>query len=243
LIYGFIAGNIISAIYLLIKSKYPKYLKVFSWQEIKKVAKFHQNFAKYNLPHSFVNIGKENAVNLLIAAQYSQYTLGQYFLLLRILKLPVSLVGGALAQVFFKEASDKYARDGDVRTLVKNLVRKLVIIGVVPAILILLFSKILFVFVFGQSWNIAGGFAQALVGYIFFHFIASPLGMIPIVTQNQKKALFWGTLESILFFSIFFIGYYFFQDLTKTLYLLSFIMSLYFIIYFRWIYSISKAPQ
>lgn len=204
------------------------------------LAKKYKKFPLINSVHAFINIVKENAVNIFLAIKYSQSILGYYFFMMKLMKLPAGLLGSSLAQVFYREASEKYNKDKNIQTNVLNLIKKLIAISIIPIVFFYFIAEDLFRIVFGEEWIIAGNYAKAVTPYIFFHFIASPLGMVPLMVNKQEKAFVWGLVESILFICIFIFGYFFYIDLVLTLYILSIVMPLYFITYFMWIYKIAK---
>ena len=219
------------------------YFKSIQKNKIISLAKKYKKFPLINSFHAFINILKENAVSIFIAIKYSQATLGYYYFMLRLMKLPSGILGSSLAQVFYKEASVKYNMDGDIQKLVLQLILKLFLIAIFPVLFLYFYSEELFSIIFGAKWVIAGIYAKNISLYILFHFIASPLGMVPLVVNKQEKAFFWGLVESILFVSIYVLSYLYYNDLAITLLILSFVMSVYFLIYFRWIYKISKAVK
>jgi O-antigen/teichoic acid export membrane protein len=159
------------------------------------------------------------------------------------MKLPAGLLGASIAQVFYREASDKYNKDKDIQEIVFRLMKKLFAVAMAPIALLYIFAEDLFRIVFGEEWSIAGTYAQAISPYILFHFIASPMGMIPLIVNKQEKAFLWGLTESVLFVSVFVFGYFFYHDLNITINLLSLVMALYFMVYFNWIYRISKGNK
>lgn len=245
LIFGSILGQSVSTI--ILSSKFIKaergLLSKVNQAKIVTLAKKYKKFPIINSLHAFINILKENAVNIFIALKYSQATLGYYFFMLRLMKLPSGLLGSSIAQVFYREASEKYNEIGNIQKLVLNLIRKLFIIAILPVTLLFFYAEALFSFIFGPEWLIAGIYAKAIAPYILFHFIAAPLGMIPLIVNQQEKAFFWGLTESLLFVNVFLLGYFWFDSIEITLYCLSVIMGIYFSIYFIWIYRVSGKGQ
>lgn len=241
LIFGSILGQSVSTV--ILGSKFMKaergFLSKVNQGKIVALAKKYKKFPLINSLHAFVNIFKENAVKIFIALKYSQATLGYYFFMLRLMKLPAGLLGSSIAQVFYREGSEQYRKTGNIQKQVLTLIKKLFIIAIVPVSFLFFFAEDLFGFIFGAQWIIAGTYAKAISPYILFHFVASPLGMIPLIVNKQEKAFIWGMAESILFVSIFLLGYSIFNSLETTLYLLSSLMALYFIVYFNWIYQVS----
>lgn len=243
LIISSIFGQFISALNLGIKTLMKDRVE-FKYIKLGKMLVLSKKYIKFptsNLPHALVNVLKENIVILFITIKYSQIILGHYFLVLRIMKIPVGVVGNAFAQVFYREAIDTFNQKKSIYKLVKKFIIKLFLFSIIPFILIIFFAEAIFCFVFGSEWLIAGKYAQGLSLYIMLHFIASPLSTVPLVINKQDIAFIWGIFESILFISCFIFGYLSFKDLYKTFILLSGVMAIYFPIYFYWILSISKS--
>jgi O-antigen/teichoic acid export membrane protein len=240
LIIGTIVGRFLGILYL-IKSKSSTKVKFeFNKLKIIALAKKYKKFPLINSFHAFVDILKDNLANIYVSIKYSSAVLGFYYFVLRIMQLPSIMIGLAVSQVFYKKASNIYAETKDIQEEVIKLIKTLAAIAIIPSIIIFFYSQEIFSFVFGKEWLEAGRYAKALVPYIFFHFIASPIAMIPLITNRQGTAFYWGLLESSIYVLVFIVGYYLFGNLYDTLMLLSVTYVIYFPIYFRWIYKISK---
>ena len=240
LILGTIIGRFIGILYMLLSKTVTKVHFKIDKLKIFALAKRYKKFPLINSLHAFVDLLKDNLVNIYLSIKYSTATLGFFYFVIRIMQVPSIVLGLALSQVFYKKASVVYTQEKDIQELVKKLIKTLSAIAIVPAILLFFFSEELFVFAFGEEWLEAGRYAKALVPYIFFHFIASPIAMVPLITNRQGTAFYWGFFESSLYVLVFVIGYYLFEDIYRTLLLLSGVFSLYFPIYFLWIHKISK---
>ena len=77
---------------------------------------------------------------------------------------------------------------------------KLIFIGMLPMIVLALISGDLFAVLFGETWSEAGRYAEILIPWIFFSFIASPLSSLFAVYERQGTALF---LQCFIFFTRF----------------------------------------
>jgi len=247
--FGLIGGQIIGqgvAMILLYKKVIEKDPNIFSkitFSKITILARRYIDFLTINTLHSFINMAKENFANILIATQYVSAYLGMYYLVIKVMKAPVTLIGYSVSQVFYKKATDLFNENKNIYKLVRKMMISLFLVGILPLIAFLTFAIDVFSLIFGEDWSIAGYYAQALAPYIFLHFIASPLGMVPIIVKKQKQALLWGITESALFIFSFIMGYTLFEDLNLTLWLLSLTMFLYFPVYFLWILKISKGKK
>ena len=242
LILGSIIGKIVG-IFSLQRSRNITTPVLYRKLKMIALARKYKKFPLINSLHTFINILKNNLVTIYISIKYTSSILGFYYFVLRIMQLPSSILGGSLAQVFYKQASVIYNNKKDIQIQVKHLIGTLALLAIIPAIILFFYSEELFVFVFGEDWITSGKYAKAIIPYIFFHFIASPLGMVPLITNLQDQAFYWGIAESILFVLSFVIGFYLFGDLYYTLFLLSIVFCIYFPIYFIWIYNISKGKK
>ncbi|MDB5053872.1 MAG: polysaccharide biosynthesis protein [Bacilli bacterium] len=154
-------------------------------------AKAYQDFPKINLFHAFVDMLQSSGVVFIISTFFSAIVLGYYSFTMRILKTPLGLIGSAVSQVFFQQASETYQNQGDLQALVKKTMLRLGIIAIPIFILFVLCSPLLFSFVFGEKWREAGVYAQLLSPWLFVNFIVSPTTHVPIILQKQKKAFYY----------------------------------------------------
>lgn len=123
---------------------------------------------------------------LLISALFSPAVLGLFLLADRIVITPLTMVGSAVGQVFFRASAG--AADG-LPSLIVAAVRKLVLIAVFPMLLLAILGRDLFAFAFGGAWAEAGVFAQILVVYAIMRFVVAPLGELCTVLHRQDLEL------------------------------------------------------
>lgn len=204
------------------------------------MAKKYRKFLFANMPHAFINNLKTNVVIIILPIMFNQLTAGLYFFAYKIIMLPSTLVGKSVGQVFFREASREYKKTKNIRKMTMIYCASLLAISATMALPIFFILPKIFVFLFGAEWEEAGSFAAYMLPYTVFHFAASPITMVPLVTNQQDKALYWGVSESILFVAVFYFGHLLFNNIEQTLQLLSFIFCIYFPIYFSWVFYIAK---
>jgi lipopolysaccharide exporter len=124
----------------------------------------------------------------LLAAFFSPVVVGFYALGMRILKLPMSLVGSAIAQVFFQRAAEAH-KSGNLATIVQSIAEVLLKIIIFPVLTLAVVGPELFSFVFGDIWSEAGIYIQILSIWIIFWFLYSPLSTIYVVLEKQNLGL------------------------------------------------------
>ena len=215
-------------------------LKYFNKLKMVALIRKYIDFPKINLFHSFINESKNFITNVLLVNFYSNFILGQFYMVNRILLLPSTLIGSSISQVLFRVFSEKYNKKEDFSYLVLKMIIKLFLFALIPFLMILLYGKELFSFVFGKEWSIGGELASSYALYILFHFVASPVSIIPLIVKKQEIAFYWNLVGNILYILSIIFGYIIFKDFFDTLIFLSIIMSIYFIFSIRWVYKISK---
>lgn len=125
---------------------------------------------------------------LLLTAFFSPVVVGFYSLGFMVLQMPMSLIGGAIAQVFFQRASEAY-HQGTLTQPAENIFAVLLKLSVLPMLLLAVAGEELFLVVFGAAWSEAGVYAQILSIWGIFWFISSPLSTILSVREKLTVGL------------------------------------------------------
>ncbi len=159
-----------------------------SWRGILRAAGRYRRFPIFSTWEGLSNTAGMQLPPLLFAALFSPAAAGLYSLAHRILTLPMSLVGGAIGQVFFANAAEAH-RAGQLGPLVAQLHGKLAHIGLPPTLILILLGPDLFAFVFGAQWRQAGEFARWMAPWLYLVFVSSPLSTIFAVMDRQKQGL------------------------------------------------------
>jgi O-antigen/teichoic acid export membrane protein len=114
----------------------------------------------------------------------------------------MGLIGNAIQQVFFQKISEvkNGNSSGDTKTIVSEVYKKLILIGIFPMILLLILGEEIFTFAFGKNWYVAGTYVKILVPFIFLVFLALPISTLYSVFDKQKV---WFTYSTALLISRF----------------------------------------
>lgn len=178
----------------------------FNLDKLKAVAWAHINFPKYTLTSEFIN----NLVNQIPVFFMSRYfgdvSLGNFNLTNRILGMPVQLVSTSVGEVYRQRASKDYNETGNCSHIYNKTFKTLTLLSLVPFLILAIFGKQLFVFVFGNEWQLAGDFSVILTLMYFFRFTATPLSYTYFIARKTKED-FWFHIVfgSVLFVALFFI--------------------------------------
>jgi O-antigen/teichoic acid export membrane protein len=154
----------------------------------------YKKFLIYGTWSALFNTGSYQLPALLLSFFFSPKIVGFYALGITVLSLPMSMVGGAISQVFFQKASEAHNRIGNLSQVVEEIFKRLVSLGIFPILLLTLIGKDIFIVAFGEPWAEAGVYMQILGLWIFFRFISSPLSTLFAVLEKQSYGLFFNGL-------------------------------------------------
>lgn len=139
-----------------------------------------------NAPNALVDAVRLSGIQLLIAG-YSVAELGQFQMAWRVLDAPLILINGAVSRVFFQKLA--LVTPGHMSPLVRALIRRALVVGIIPFGVIYILSPWIFPLFFGVQWDSAGGFARALTPWLFMLLITSPISNLFVVTGHQDWML------------------------------------------------------
>jgi len=151
----------------------------------------HHKFWSFSLPSNMLNALVGQMPLFLIGMRHGAVAAGLYALTQRVLAAPISLLAASVLEVFKRESVHEFQTLGNCQQAYRYTFRALTILGLGPALLLLLFSPQLFATVFGENWRPAGKLAQILAPLCFLNFIASPLSYVFFVAGKQKVDLIW----------------------------------------------------
>jgi len=161
------------------------------WEKMIAGLKRHKKFPIYYTWAGLLNTASHQLPVWILAFYFSPKIVGFYALGRAVLSMPMSLVGGAVSQVFFQKASEAHNRTGNLSKVVEEVFKRLVSLGIFPILLLTLIGEDLFIVAFGARWAEAGVYMQILGLWIFFQFISSPISTLFSVLEKQQYALFF----------------------------------------------------
>lgn len=187
---------------------------------VREMAIRYRRMPLLNGPNALVDALRINGINILIA-QVAVSQLGQFDQAWRLLQVPVALITGAVAQVFFRALTT--IEPGHMRPLVMRLVRRAGVAAVIPFILIFILSPALFPLLLGHQWTEAGYFARALTPWLAMTVMTSPISQVFIVTERQQWLLAFAIVYCVVPLAILYLSPY---DLLTTVSVMSMAMAL-----------------
>ncbi len=153
------------------------------------VAKKYKKFPIYSTWSGVLNTISRELPPMIFGLFFSTAIVGYYALGLRLISLPINLLGNSISQVFFPSAAKEYAETGTLSHIVSSLFTRLVQIGIFPMMAIGFLGPTFFKFVFGQEWIEAGTYAQIMAIGCFFAFVSGPLNSVFAILNRQEIEL------------------------------------------------------
>ncbi|MFW3616422.1 lipopolysaccharide biosynthesis protein [Billgrantia antri] len=151
-------------------------------------ARRYKNFPIYSTWTGLFNTGSLQLAPIVFVALYGATVAGLYGLTLRILTMPISLIGQAVGNVFLSHAPEARRRN-ELPALVETLHRKLAILGIPSLVCLMVIGPEFFATIFGEEWRKAGVYAQWMLPWLYIQFQWSPLSMLASVLELQRDAM------------------------------------------------------
>lgn len=148
----------------------------------------YRRYPSYSSVEALANTAGLQIPLILISMLAGNEELGFIMLVMRVLQAPMSLVGGAVAQVYYRQAISEL-KSGRLMTFTVGTLKKLFMLAFPPMLLVAIVALWATPLVFGAEWTRAGELMVWFVPYFFFQFLSSPLSMALHVVDKQSTAL------------------------------------------------------
>ncbi len=207
------------------------------------VAGKYQNYAKFTVASSVANNLTYNLLPSLITGAYSQNHAGYYGMINRTLGLPLTLISNTVSQVFMKQVSDEKTDGEKLATTFKKVSKMLMLISVIPFALLFIFAEPVIPFVLGNEWAPAAKFLKYLIPLFAVRFVVGPISSSALVMQKQKATMFWqfGLFLCAMIPSA--IKLYFNIPFETYLIILSILLSVGYLIFYRYCYNMIRKSK
>lgn len=187
---GAIASNTVSMINIC-KNKNSLFSDAIKRKKLIPVIKKYRRFPQFLVWSVFLIELSHRLPVIFIAAFYSSYELGLFVVVQIILKIPLNTFGNSLALVFFQKAPGMQKDKAALVNAVEKIFSVLVSLSFFPVILLIIFGKDFFSFIFGRSWLEAGIYAQVLsVSIMVDFFFTSVLRLFDILHKQKESLIF-----------------------------------------------------
>nr|MBA3900453.1 oligosaccharide flippase family protein [Bacteroidota bacterium] len=207
---------------------------------LKELLKEYKDFPLKSGLSGVLNIVASQLPVFLIGSYFGLTVLGFYALILKVLNLPLSVIGNSVSQVYFQMVTQMIQEKQNIYKFVFNFSKKLLLLISFPLIILFLWSEQIFVFVFGDKWGEAGEITKYFIAFYIIRFVF--YSQSTLFTARRKMGI---EIRQNLMFLIsqlasVFIGHYYFQSYHYT-FLLMGISS--FLVYLWFMYMLIKISK
>jgi len=203
-----------------------------------KMAVRYRNFPLLNTWSALANAAGSQVPNILLASLFGNYVLGLYSVSLRIMFMPLDLIGQATGQVFFSRLREAHTK-GHLPMMTWKVFLYLVTLSAGIFGLLASSGDVLFGMVFGSHWYMAGRYGQWLAPWSFLCFISLPLNNLVFILERQRDNMYFQIVLMLSRIGAIYFGARLFHGPNHTIQLFSALSALFWLLYLCWLMRIS----
>ncbi|AQY49929.1 putative polysaccharide translocase [Listeria weihenstephanensis FSL R9-0317] len=174
----------------------------------KLLAKKYRQFPRLGMPSLVLNNLALQLPTLLFVVFFGVAASGEFSLTQRMIGIPIAMITTALSQVFYGKASELQRENpAALQKVYWKLTSRLFLIFLVPMGLFAAVAPMLFTWLFGPGWEMAGVYAQILTPMFLVQIVVLPVSQILYITGNQGLQLVWDSSRFVLLLAGFFLIY------------------------------------
>lgn len=161
--------------------------RAIRWTSMCSMLKRYERFPRYSVWEALANNAGIQLPVILIAMSVAGPEAGYLFLASRIMAAPISLIGGAVSQVYLSRAPEEYKSKG-LASFTVRIVGGLLRTGVGPIAFIGITAPFASSLILGSDWQRTGELIAWMTPWFIMQLLASPVSMALHVTGNQGVA-------------------------------------------------------
>lgn len=190
----------------LVNRRRPETWRSITLNGMRRVGRRYARFAWYGTPAGLLNVAGLQGIPLLVAYSYGATVAGWYALTMRVLALPVSVLGQAVGETYFSIAPRLMRTDPPaLRRLFRDSALRLLLIGIGPTLVLMIWGPFLFSLIFGSEWRMAGVYARYLAPALLAQLVMSPLSDTTIILERLDLQLATDAVRVGLILAAFFV--------------------------------------
>jgi O-antigen/teichoic acid export membrane protein len=148
-------------------------------------------FPMFAMPSDMINTVAAQLPVIVLGLRYGGDVAGCFALAARTMGAPLTVLGGAVRDVFIRDAGLEMRTHGNCHHVYQRTFRVLAILSIGLVLVTVGLAEPAFVLLFGEPWRLAGNMAVWLVPLFALRFIASPLSYTFFLAQKQNIDLIW----------------------------------------------------
>ncbi len=159
--------------------------------EARAQAREHRSFPLYRMPQDGLNTLTVQLPNIILAVLYSPAIIGFYLLAQRVLQAPTSVIRESVRSVMYQRFVEAEHQDQKLYSICVKATLLMAAVMLPFVVVILIWGPLLFEWIFGQEWLVAGQYARWLVLWVAVSFCNVPAVVaIPVMGLNRFLLVF-----------------------------------------------------
>lgn len=152
----------------------PQFNRSLKWKDIGVLGMRHKDFFLFRAPQTCINALSQSLPVLLLAGFFGSAAAGYYVLSKTVMSVPITLISKSVGDVFYPRISEASHNNENLYKLLLKSTVVLAVVGAIPFSLVVFFGPLLFSFIFGPEWVVAGEYARWIAVWLFFAFLNKP---------------------------------------------------------------------
>lgn len=181
------------------------------------LAKRYKKFPLMNMWSALLSTGSMQLPVILLAGFFSKYEAGLFSMAMMLVQMPSTLISKAVGEVFFQRASELNTSGVDLGRKTSLVFVKLLLVGMLPAVIAIIVGTEIFGFVLGAKWFEAGLYVAILTPWLLLQFASFPIHKLFFVKERQGYELMINIIRFILRAGILIAGGLLIRDVVWTL--------------------------
>jgi len=198
LFFGELIGRSIGLLRMFRKSreKITDLICPFRLEHLTSALKENRKFPMFTAPSSFIAYLGLNMPPMIIAQLHGVASAGFFFLVQRIVKIPLVFIGHSIADVNLRKMSTLFKEEPQrLSGFFFKVALVLLVIGLFPTTILILAGPFLFSLAFGQAWEISGVIAAIMAPWALCQFVSGSLSNIVLAIRKQELILIFDFLS------------------------------------------------
>jgi O-antigen/teichoic acid export membrane protein len=170
-----------------------------SANDLRRAAGRYRRFPLFSSGSALLATAGSQVPALLLSFFYGAHVVGLFALGQRVLAVPLDLLGGSIASVYFGESA-RVVNVGPAKLMLffRGTIRRLVIVGFPLVAAVAVPAPWLFRALFGEAWTEAGRYVQVLAVMFFCEFLYRPISSTFDVLERQGLELLRSIIRIVL---------------------------------------------
>lgn len=153
------------------------------------IAREYVAFPRHTLPGGLLSQVQFAGLPLIVGTLFGASTLGLWSLAQRVISMPLTIIGSAVGDVYYRRAVDVRNDPKVALHLHRKVLARLALLSLPPFILLALFAPSMFALAFGSEWEVAGEYARIMIPLLWVRFLSNPLSRTTLVYGRNRMGL------------------------------------------------------